>query len=193
MQILTKILTYFKTENEIFIYGPNEIPKKHALSGKKLYRHGCYTRKLKLSNGIQVVFVIFRFFEKVNGKYITYSLLPFYISSYQRHINTSIDRVLQLYFVEQKSLFSISEDLDIGLTTIRRWISKFSDKAGVIDNETEKMMIESEPGYRAASYQVKNIFEVVRSIFKKVSILAKNKKVLFEFGMISWINLKIRI
>ena len=192
MQIITKFLTNFNTVTEIIIYGLNEIPKGHKLYGRKLWRHGTYTRRLILSNGIRVLFVIFRFCEKTSEGYVTYSLLPFYISPFQRHINSIIDQVLQLFFFEGKSMSSISVKLGIALPTISRWILKYAAKAEDLDKDTEKMMIDSKPGHRVASYSVNNVFAMVQSIFKKVFLLAEDKIILLDYGVTSWINLKIK-
>jgi hypothetical protein len=192
MQIITKISTDFNTLVEITIYGPNEIPVGHKLYGRKLSRHGTYTRSLILFNGVRVVFVIFRFCEKTDTGYITYSLLPFYISPFQRHINTFIDQVLQLFFLEHKSISSISNMLDIGLPTIRRWITKFAAAAEDIDTDTEKAMVNSKPGYRAVPYSANSIVKIVKSVFKKVFHLVKDKISLLDYGITSWINLRLK-
>lgn len=192
MQIITKISTVFNTLTEIIIYGPVEIPVGHKLYNRKLYRHGFYTRKLILSNRIQVTFVIFRFCEKIGERYVTYSLLPFCISPFQRHINSIIDQVLEFFFFEHKSMSCISDKLDISLPTIRRWISRFADKALDIEKSAEKAIVDSRPGYRAVSYSADNMFSLARSVFGKVFKLAQDKTNLIEYGIVSWINLKIR-
>lgn len=196
MQIITKLLTLFTTPVIIIIYGPNEIPYGHFLFGRSLFRHGTYTRELVLSNKLTLRFIIFRFREILPSgseyKSITYSLLPFYISPYQRHINTTIDTVLEKFFLNKKSKFSISQELDIGIVTVRRWISKFSDRAKGIKEGIEKMMINSKPGYRAATYPINNISQLVRSIFHKVFQLAEDKNILLDYGVVSWLNLKFQ-
>lgn len=192
MQIITKFSTDFNTPVEITIYGPNEIPVGHKLHGRKLSRHGTYTRSLILFSGVRVVFVIFRFCEKTDSGYVTYSLLPFYISPFQRHINTLIDQVLQLFFLEHKSISSISNMLDIGLPTIHRWITRFAAVAEDIDTITEKVMISSKPGYRAASCSANNIIKVVKSVFKKIFHLVQDKIILLDYGITSWINLRLK-
>jgi hypothetical protein len=196
LQIITKLLTVFTEQIIITIYGPNEIPEGHYLYGRTLHRHGTYERDLILPNNLIIRFVIFRFREVLPSgsekKPITYSLLPFYISPYQRHINTTIDTVLEMFFFKNRSKFSISKELDIGISTIRRWIVRFAAKVEDIDNDTEKMMIGSKPGYRAASYSVNNIFSMVKSVFRKVFRLAGDKIILLDYGVTSWINLKIK-
>lgn len=192
MQIITEFLIVFNSSDKIIIYGPNEIPVGHKLHGKKLHRHGCYTRELILSNGMRVMFKIFRFCEQTAEGYKTYSLLPSFITPYQRHINTFIDSVLQLYFSENKSMFSISGELDIDLPTVRRWINKFKDKAIHLDEATEKMMINSNPGYRAASYPVSCILSAARALFKKILQLAHSEFISINNGITGWINLKLK-
>lgn len=192
MQIITKFSTDFNTSVEITIYGPNEIPVGHKLYGRKLSRHGTYTRSLILFSGVRVEFVIFRFCEKTDTGYVTYSLLPFYISPFQRHINTFIDQVLQLFFLEHKSMSSISNMLDIGLPTIQRWVTRFAAAVEDIDKNTETAMINSKPGYRAASYSANNIVKVVKSILKKVFHLVQDKIILLDYGITSWVNLRLK-
>ena len=154
------------------------------------------TRDLILSNRLIIRFVIFRFREILppGGKYksITYSLLPFYISPYERHINTTIDTVLEMFFFKHRSKFSISKELDIGIATVHRWISSFAAIAGEIDNDTEKFMINSKPGYRAASHSLNDMVAITKSIFKKVFQLAKEKIILVDYGVVSWIHLNIK-
>lgn len=192
MQIITKILTNFNTLTEITFYGPNEIPVNHKLYGRNLYRHGTYTRGLILPNGITVTFVIFRFCEKTPEGYKTYSLLPFFISSYQRYINIIIDVVLKHYFIENKSMFSIANELDINLPTIRKWIKKFADKVDELDNAAEQNIINSKPGHRAAAYPTPDISSVVKSLFRKINRLVRDESSVTDYGVTSWINLMLK-
>jgi uncharacterized protein YqhQ len=66
MQIITQILTIFNGLNNIFIHGPQEIPKWHELYGKKYYRCGTYTRSLLLFDRVKVTFIIYRFYDPMN-------------------------------------------------------------------------------------------------------------------------------
>lgn len=196
MQIITKFLTLFTNPAIVTIYGPNEIPYGHFLYGRPLFRHGTYTRDLILSNKLTIRFVIFRFREILppgsGHKSITYSLLPFFISTYQRHINTTIDTVLEMFFFKHQSNFSISQELDIGIATVRRWISEFSAKAEGMNMSIEKMMIDLKPGYRAVAYSTNNIFHHIHSIFQKVFQLARDKNTLLDYGVVSWLNLNFQ-
>ncbi len=138
-------------------------------------------------------FIIFRFREiLISGgkqKSVTYSLLPFYISPYQRHINEVIDKVLQLFFLEHRSKLSISRQLDIGIYTINKWIAKFAIAADEINSNIEIELVAAQPGYRAAANAENSISKVAKNVFKKMFILVKEKTLLIEYGIISFINL----
>lgn len=195
MQIITEILSNFNTVT-IILYGPTEIPTWHYLYGKKLYRHGTYSRSLLLSNRIKVTIVVFRFRELLppGGKHksITYSLLPFYITPLERHINSTIDEVIESFFFQHKSLFNISNQLNLSIPTINRWITKFHRNANNINKTIENKLIYSKAGYRPADRPTQNIFDTVKLIFKKVFILVSNKNTLLEYGIISWLNLNFQ-
>ena len=189
MQIITRNSTTFNTAaKKIIIYGPTEIPEGHPLFGKKLYRHGTYTRTLLLFNRVMVTVVIFRFLEILppgsKQKYATYSLLPSCISPFQRHINDTIDEVVEAFFLNHKSLFGISAEIDIGITTVKRWIVKFEARAQELDEKAESLASESIPGYKPAAHFVNNIYDRVKSIFRKVFLLKEK-----DCAVTSWLNL----
>lgn len=195
MQIITEILSVFNTVT-VILYGPTEIPVWHDLYGKKLHRHGTYTRSLFLSNRLKLTIVVFRFRELLppgsEHKSITYSLLPFYITPLERHINTTIDNAIESFFFQKKSLFSISNKLNISLPTIKRWISKFHGKANDFNKKIENMLTNTKPGFRLASVPDQNIFDTIKSIFKKVFFAVFNKNILLDYGIISWLNLNFQ-
>jgi len=192
MQIITEVLSVFNTIS-VILYGPNEIPIWHHLYGKNLQRHGTYTRFLYLSNSVKIIIVVFRFRELLppgsKHKSITYSLLPFYITPYERHINTTIDRAIESYFIQRRSLLSISKELDISFSTIKRWGGRFHEKANGFCEKLENILTDSKPGFRPASTPTENIFDTVKSIFKKVFIAVPNKNILIDYGITSWLNL----
>ena len=192
MQIITEILSVFNTVT-VILYGPNEIPVWHHLYGKKLQRHGTYTRSLYLSNSVKIIIVVFRFRELLppgsKHKSITYSLLPFYITPYERHINTTIDSAIESYFIQKRSLSSISKKLNISPLTIKRWVSRFHEKANGFCEKLENILTDAKPGFRPASTPIKNIFDTVKSVFEKVFIAVSNKNILFDYGITSWLNL----
>jgi hypothetical protein len=191
MQIITQILTIFNGLNNIFIHGPQEIPEWHELYGKKYYRCGTYTRSLLLFDRVKVTFIIYRFYDPMAKR--TYSLLPFYISPYQRHINTTIDLVLFMYFFQGKSFFSISVELDIGIETVRRRIQKFAARTPDIMHDIEKKLISERPGYRPASNPLYGIFDTVRIIIKNVCAFIQDKNFILDYGFLSWININFGV
>jgi hypothetical protein len=195
MQIITEILSVLNTIT-VILYGPNEIPVWHHLYGKKLQRHGTYTRSLYLSSGLKIIIVVFRFRELLppgsEHKSITYSLLPFYITPYERHINTTIDSAIESYFFQRRSLLSISKELNISPTTIKRWVSRFHEEANGYCEKLENILTDTKPGFRPASKPIKNICDTVKSVFKKVFIAATDKNILFDYGITSWLNLSFQ-
>lgn len=94
-----------------------------------------------------------------------------------------------MFFFQKKSLFNISSKLDIALPIIRRWISKCHDKADAFNEKIENILINAKPGFRPASTPDHNIFDTIKSIFKKVFILVSNKNILLDYGITSWLNL----
>jgi ribosome-binding ATPase YchF (GTP1/OBG family) len=196
MQIITEILSVLNTIT-VILYGPNEIPVWHHLYGKKLQRHGTYTRSLYLSSGLKIIIVVFRFRELLppgsNHKSITYSLLPFYITPNERHINTTIDNAIESYFFQRRSLLSISKELNISPATIKRWVSRFHEKANGFCEKLEKILTDAKPGFRPASTPIENIFDTVKSIFRKVFIVVLNKNILIDYGITSWLNFTFQI
>ena len=192
-----QIITFFQSLHThpacITIYGPSEIPPNHFLYGRKVHAHGVYTRNLILSNKLVIQIVIFRFREILppgsKNKSITYSLLPFFISPFQRHENKTIDDALKLFFEEKKSKFAIADKLQLGIDTVRRWIERFVAKAEELNKNLEIRLSETKPGYKPAAKPICNIYDTFRSIYDSVSLLAKEKQHLVDFGVISWLNL----
>lgn len=193
MQIITIFQALLTRLTCITIYGPSEIPPEHFLYGRKVYSHGIYTRHLILSSKLVIKIVIFRFREILppgsKNKSITYSLLPFFISPFQRHENKTIDDALKLFFHENKSKFAIADELQLGIDTVRRWIEKFAAKAEELNTNLETRLCETKPGYKPAAKPVRNICATVRAIYDSATLLAKEKQHLVDFGVISWLNL----
>ena len=100
-----------------------------------------------------------------------------------------IDKVLQLFFLNHQSKLSISRQLDIGIYTINRWITKFAIAADEINSNIEIELIAAQPGYRAAANAENSISVVAKNVFKKIFILVNDKTLLIEYGIISFINL----
>src|SRR5690554_3329917 len=148
MQILSRFYPLFNSVFNGILHGPTDILKWHPLYGKKYYSWGTYKRKLHLYDGNIITIIIHRFYNPETGK--TYSLLPFFITSYQRHINTIIEECILLYILKGKSYESLSSHSTPKHRTIRRWVNKF---IYTIDKKLEKfeLFLSSRvPAYRVA-------------------------------------------
>lgn len=123
MTILTLIRPIFNRIHKNRIYGLDRIPHWHPLFGEKHHRCGYYIRKLRLYDKRIIEIVVYRFYCPELKK--TYSLLPFFISRYERHINTVLEDVLFRYLVGLESPEKLTEDPAPSPWTIKRWIKKF--------------------------------------------------------------------
>lgn len=195
MQILTQILTRFNIQIESFnstpeivIEGDKDIPKTHPLYGKKLRRHGTYTRYLKLYGYIRVKIIIYRFYCREERR--TYSLLPFYISPYQRHINAIIAQVLHMHFGQGKSVEKICacSEMDVGAKTVKRWINKYGSRLWEWAHHLEIKLLKEKMSYRAASMPIEGIFQIPALLERKLSEFVQLKH-LDSYGFISYLHL----
>lgn len=191
MQIISLILTKFNRLGQKIIQGPKNIPSDHELFNQHTSHCGNYVRDLILFNRIKISVIIYRFIDTSTKN--TYSLLPFYISPYQRHINKTIEQVLLMHFLERKSFMKISSELDLDIETIRNWVNLFKNRANDLHKRLEKKIIEEIPGYRVAKCLSENIYDIVKSIFNKVTTLIPDKKFITEYGVLSWLNLNFGV
>jgi len=80
-------------------------------------------RKLILYDERVIFIIVYRFYCPETKK--TYSLLPFFIRRYERHINTVIEDALKNNFIEGVSAETLAEEPSPSPWTIRRWLKKF--------------------------------------------------------------------
>jgi len=195
MQILTQILTRFNTliesfdgTSEIVIEGDKDIPKTHPLYGKKLRRHGTYTRYLKLYGYIRVKIIIYRFYCREERR--TYSLLPFYISPYQRHINAIIAQVLHMRIGQGESVEKICacDEMDVGPKTVKRWAKKYGSRLWEWVHHLEVRLIKEITSYRPACIPIEGIFQIPDHLERKLSEFVQLKH-LDTYGFISYLHL----
>lgn len=125
------------------LFGEFNIPAWHPLYDKKYWRCGWYTRKLKLYDGIVIQVVVYRFYCPETRR--TYSLLPFFISRYERHINSIIESMLYQHFVEKLPCEKIAEEPSPSVRTVRRWVHKFGSRLDLLRIETEAFLIKAAP------------------------------------------------
>lgn len=123
MTILTLIRPIFNRLHKNRLYGLDRIPRWHPLFNKKHHRCGHYIRKLRLYDKRIIEIVAYRFYCPELKK--TYSLLPFFISRYERHISTVIEDALFRHLLGKETLEKLAEDPSPSPSTVKRWIGKF--------------------------------------------------------------------
>ena len=146
MIILTLCKPIFNGLIKKCFIGPMEMPDKHPLKGKKYYKCGCYKRKLILYDRRVITVIVYRFYCPETKK--TYSLLPHFITRYQRHINTVIEDILQKYFAEGTSA----------------------------ENRVEKFLIGNIPSYRVATQNSETMLNKLSEIKRKADLIMEHIK-----------------
>ena len=169
MIILTLCKPIFNGLIKKCFIGPMEIPDKHPLKGKKYYKCGCYKRKLILYDRRVITVIVYRFYCPETKK--TYSLLPHFITRYQRHINTVIEDILQRHYAEGTSAENLAEEPSPSPWTIRRWIYKFSKMIVSAENRVEKFLIGNIPSYRVATQNSETMLNKLSEIKRKADLI----------------------
>jgi len=182
MTILSLIKPLFNKHTKR-IYGPQSIPSWHFLYGKKYYRCGHYERKLRLYDKTIISVVVYRFYYPETKK--TYSLLPFFISRYERHINTVLEDVLLGSLVDGISSEKLAEEPAPSPWTVHRWIQKFSAILEEAKHSVEHFLIHYVPDYYPATLTANS--HPLNSLLDKASHLESNKNHLSFFGSLSYI------
>lgn len=182
MTILTLIKPLFNKQTKR-IYGPQKIPSWHFLSGKKCWRCGHYERKLRLYDKSVITVVVYRFYCPETGK--TYSLLPFFISRYERHINTVLEDVLLGHLVNGLPIENLSEEPAPSPWTVRRWIHKFSDILEKAQKSVENFLIRNVPNYHPATIPMSS--HPMETLLGKASYLESDQNHLSFFSPLSYI------
>ncbi|WP_157677496.1 hypothetical protein [Dehalobacterium formicoaceticum] len=182
MTILTLIKPLFKKQTKR-IYGPQEIPPWHFLYGKKCWRCGHYERKLRLYDKSVIIVVVYRFYCPETRR--TYSLLPFFISRYERHINTVLEDVLYGRLVDGLPIEKLSEEPAPSPWTVRRWIHKFGAILENSKQSVEIFLIRNIPDYHPATVSMSS--HPFKTLLEKASHLEANQSHLSFFSPLSYI------
>lgn len=183
MTIITLLQPKFNRLKIKVIYGPQSIPPWHHLYHKKCWRVGWYRRKLILYDKTVVEIYVYRFYCLETKK--TYSLLPFFVSRYERHINTVIEDVLQEYFNNGASIERLAEEPTPSPWTIRRWISKFGSRLDGLRQEVEEFLIRNLATYLPAAG--KTTPQTFDSLLKKAQLLPIANKDIHLYGCLSYL------
>lgn len=191
MQIISLFTQFFKTISNGILHGPNVIPDWHPLYGRKHYSWGTYKRKLQLYDSTTITVIIYRFYCPEERK--TYSLLPFFITSYQRHINTVIEDCILGHILEKKSLNSLSSHPVPKYRTIRRWVNNFIYSIDYNLLIFEQYLCSRLPSYNIADSPLKTLTQKVIYLFDNVKHIINNSDSYHVHGKLSYINHAIAV
>ena len=184
MTIITLIRPIFNRLHKNRLYGLDRIPRWHPLFGKKHHRCGYYIRKLRLYDKRIIEIVVYRFYCPELKK--TYSLLPFFISRYERHINTVLEDVLFRHLVGKETSERLAEAPSPSPWTVKRWIGKFIPKLREQERAAESLLQRLHPLRPIPkSYSWSELFE---SFMHKARALETTQNYIYLYGSFSYIN-----
>lgn len=186
MIIITLIITKFNTSKTDTYYGPQVIPMWHPLYQKHYWRCGWYRRKLILYDKRVIFIIVYRFYCPETKK--TYSLLPFFITRYERHINTVIEDTIKNHFYEGLSAEALAEEPSPSPWTIRRWLKKFQINIHDIRPKVEEFLIANVPVYHPTAAWISSIQCILRDLLQKVKQLPIPGKDLYLYGSLSYLQ-----
>jgi hypothetical protein len=186
MTILTLIKPFFNRLHNNRLYGLDEIPQWHPLYGKKVHRCGWYIRKLNLYDKHIIEIVVYRFYFPELKK--TYSLLPFFISRYERHINTVIEDTLYKYLVEGISPNNLAEEPAPSPWTIRRWVGKYVPKLEHFEESAEALLVKLFSLRPVCNKLASSFKELFDSYERKAEEMEKDLNFLRLYGSFSYIT-----
>lgn len=187
MTIVTWMTLTFNTKSDIILDGEKEIPKWHYLYGKKCWKCGTYVRKLLLYDGRILRYRIYRYYSPEEKK--TYSLLPFFIQRYERHINTVIEAVLELYLTDdiEKEDREFSKKEVPSEWTERRWIKNFKTRFRELESNFEEFLSKYYPEYLPAREGAISIWQQIQRLLGKAKIMVDNKiNKIYPYGNLSF-------
>jgi len=181
------ILTLFRTKfnNLLTIYGPQEIPKWHPLFNTKCWRCGFYKRKLILYDMTVVTIVIYRFYSPIHKK--TYSLLPFFIQRYERHINSVIEDVLKEYFLKGVPIERLAVTPAPSPWTIRRWVNRFQERFEDLRTRVEQFLVTHRQQYQSQKILNHSFQHKLQDLFQKSELLSIRSEDIFRYSILSYL------
>jgi len=191
MQIISLFHPLFNTIFKGILHGPSTIPTWHPLYGKKYYSWGKYIRKLQLYDGRIITVVIYRFYCPEERK--TYSLLPYFITSYQRHINTVIEDCILSHILNDRSFDSLSRYPAPKYRTVKRWVNNFIYSVDNTLEKVEQFLSFQLPSYRIADSPLYTVAQKVKYIFDNAKHIINNPDSYEAYGKLSYINYAIAV
>jgi hypothetical protein len=187
MTILTWMELVINTSKDLILEGKKEIPSWHHLYGKKCWKCGSYIRRLILYDGRILLYRIYRYYSPEEKK--TYSLLPFFIQRYERHINTVIEAVLESHLIDDfnKKDNEFSKKEVPSEWTERRWIKKFKTRLSELENNFEEFLSKYYPEYLPASKSTVSMGQQIQQLFEKAKIMVNNEiNKIYPYGELSF-------
>jgi hypothetical protein len=160
------------------------MPKWYKLRGKKLYRWGHYTRTLVLYSGAKVKVRVQRFYCPEERR--TISLLPFYITRYQRYINTIIEDVLKKVLIDMSSADKVEMAGPPLGKTIRRWAKWMLANLEQMRVGAAKLLIRRDAEYFSVGAAKGTAAGKFADLLEKGSRLASEEDIM-QYGALSYI------
>lgn len=177
------------------ILGPTTVPKWHEIHDKTHWRCGTYCRNLILHSGEVIVFVIQRFYCPETK--LTYSLLPFFITRYERHINSVIEAFLRDHLINGRSYAELADELNDAFApsdwTIRRWAKRFCQGLNQGAKLLEKYLTYLVPQFRVAASGDCPLAVRVEKFLNNAKLLCDNSLQLLLNSALSYVNRAIAI
>jgi hypothetical protein len=186
MTIVTLFHAKFNRFKTKLIHGPCKIPEWHPLFGKKCWRCGWYKRNLILYDQTIITIVVYRFYCPETKK--TYSLLPFFVKRYERHINTTIEEIIKAYFLTKTSVEELATEPRPSPRTIRRWLSRFRENLNDLRQMVEEYLIRNVPQYLPTAAWHSTMKEQLTDLLNKTDQLPIIDKDPPLYGSLSYLN-----
>jgi hypothetical protein len=126
---------------------------------------------------------VYRFYSLEEKK--TYSILPLFVSYYERHINTVIEDILRGYFIEKLSAEKMAEDPSPW--TIRRLIRKFKGMFDKLCYAMERYLILNDIEHQPSFNKFRSSSDKLEFLLKKAELIEENKDLIYLYGSLSYI------
>jgi hypothetical protein len=162
------------------------IPAWHPLYGKRYWRCGWYQRNLILYDKRVIYIIVYRFYCPETKT--SYSLLPFFINRYERHINSTIEDTLTNHFKEGLSAEKLAEEPSPSPWTIRRWIKKFHTRLIDIRRNVEEFLITNDPQYHPTAAWNNSFSSIWDDLHHKAKHLPIQAKDVALYGCLSYLQ-----
>jgi hypothetical protein len=171
------------------------VPQWHEIYNKKHWKCGTYRRSLILHSGEVIVFIIQRFYCPETK--LTYSLLPFFITRYERHINSVIETFLRDHLINERSPAELADELNDASApsdwTIKRWAKRFCEGLEQYAKLLERYLTYLVPQFRVAASGDCPLAVRVEKFLDNAKFLCDNSLQLLLNSALSYVNRAVAI